>query len=116
MGYNNKVMTEEQFIQEEEQFLQAIKESELYQKMKELSSAIDHDSALRSLAEKRNFLYEQAGYYTGEKREELLKEFKKTDDEFKANPIVKEYLENYRKLKRILNAVSDSFMKELRKI
>lgn len=109
-------MTEEEFIQEENEFLTAVRESALYRRTKELSEKIDQDSKLCSLAKQRDDFYERSTYLEKEEKQKLLLEFKKLDDELRRDPLVSEYLACYQEMRKILGHLSDLFAKELKTI
>jgi cell fate (sporulation/competence/biofilm development) regulator YlbF (YheA/YmcA/DUF963 family) len=109
-------MTEEEFIQEEDEFLDTLRNSAIYKKTKELSDQIDKDPRLNDLATRRDDFYERSTYVSGEEQEKLIAEFKRLDDEFRSDPVVAEYIAYYQEMRRVLGHLSNLFTKELRKV
>ena len=106
-------MTEEEFLQEENEFLTAVRESALYRRTKELSDKIDQDPRLCSLAKQRDDFYERSAYAESEEKQKLLLEFKRLDDGLRNDPLVSEYLACYQEMRKILGHLSNLFAKEL---
>lgn len=109
-------MTEEEFIQEEAEFLDTLRNSAIYKKTKELSDQIDKDPRLNDLATRRDDFYERSTYVSGEEQEKLIAEFRRLDDEFRSDPVVAEYIAYYQEMRRVLGHLSNLFTKELRKV
>lgn len=110
-------MTQNEFAEEEFQFIEALKNSSLYQEMKSLSNKIDDDPELVSLSQKRDsYLQEADKEKDPEKKKALLIEFNKTDEELRSKPLMKEYLERYQQIRHLLNHLSDELTKEIKEL
>ena len=106
-------MDNKEFIEEEEKLVDAILSSDLYRRIQELSTLIDDNALIRSLAKERDDLYEQAAKEVEEERL-LLSRAKKKDDAIQEFEEVKEYNALYRRLKEILRKLTDSISEVIR--
>ncbi len=114
MIYNHG-MDSKQFIEKEEDITKAILSSDIYLQMKALSQEIDANDEIRALAEERDDLYFQSANERDEKKKrEILIKAKEKDDKIQSFDIVKEYNMLYRKLRKILNHMTDSISEILR--
>ena len=103
------------FIEEEEKLVDAILSSDLYRRIQELSTLIDDNALIRSLAKERDDLYEQAAKEVEEEKKRiLLSRAKKKDDAIQEFEEVKEYNALYRRLKEILRKLTDSISEVIR--
>jgi cell fate (sporulation/competence/biofilm development) regulator YlbF (YheA/YmcA/DUF963 family) len=101
------------FQNEELAFLADLKNSSLYQETIKLDKEIQNDESLSALAHKRDLLYQQANDCEGQDKENLLIKAKDLNDQLLANEKMKRYLENYQKIKKILNLINDELSKGL---
>lgn len=103
-----------EFQEEEFSFLEHLKGTDEYQRMKALSKEIEEDERLTSLAKERDALFLSANYEEDEaKKHALLLEFKKKDDALKEDPKMKEYLALYQEIRHLLVSLSDRLTKEI---
>jgi cell fate (sporulation/competence/biofilm development) regulator YlbF (YheA/YmcA/DUF963 family) len=108
-------MTETEFQIEEFEFLENLKNSSLYQRMKELSRMINADEGLNHLAEERDSYMALADKEKDdEKKHELLVLFNQKDNELRSSPLMKEYLSIYQSLRAILTNLADALTKEIK--
>lgn len=108
-------MDNKEFIEEEEKLVDAILSSDLYRRIQELSTLIDDNALIRSLAKERDELYEQAAKEVEEEKKRiLLSRAKKKDDAIQEFEEVKEYNALYRRLKEILRKLTDSISEVIR--
>ena len=108
-------MDNKEFIEEEEKLVDAILSSDLYRRIQELSTLIDDNALIRSLAKERDYLYEQAAKEVEEEKKRiLLSRAKKKDDAIQEFEEVKEYNALYRRLKEILRKLTDSISEVIR--
>jgi len=104
----------EEFEAEEFDFIQAVKSSALYQKIKALSEEIDKDGELKSLSRKRNDLFGKAvNREDGAEKEKIRKEAKQADEALLSSPKRKEYLFYYEKRQKILNHLTAKITEEV---
>lgn len=103
-----------EFQEEEFAFLEKVKTSEEYQRMKKLSREIEEDPELTSLAKRRDALFLEAeNEKDPSKKQALLRQFKEEDDALRSSPKMKEYLSLYQQVRKILVALQDSLTKEI---
>ncbi len=108
-------MTETEFQIEEFEFLENLKNSSLYQRMKELSRMINADEELNHLAEERDSYMALADKEEDdEKKHELLVLFNQKDNELRSSVLMKEYLSIYQSLRAILTNLADALTKEIK--
>jgi cell fate (sporulation/competence/biofilm development) regulator YlbF (YheA/YmcA/DUF963 family) len=108
-------MDENTFSEEELKFIQDLKASDLYQRTAALSQAINADAHLTALAKERDALYEKADAETDEeKKRTLLIQAKARNDSLLKDPKIREYLQNYRKIKSLLSDLNEGLLKEVR--
>lgn len=108
-------MDNKEFIEEEEKLVDAILSSDLYRRIQELSTLIDDNALIRSLAKERDDLYVQAAKEVEEEKKRiLLSRAKKKDDAIQEFEEVKEYNALYRRLKEILRKLTDSISEVIR--
>lgn len=107
-------MTENEFLNEEFEFLEKVKSSSLYQRMITLSKQIDTDKRLVSIAEERDSFLQQAEKEKDSiRKKELLLSFNKKDNELRETPLMAEYLSLYQTLRLLLTRLADSLTKEI---
>ena len=112
--YNGEAMELSEFQEEEFAFLEKVKTSEEYQRMKKLSREIEEDPELTSLAKRRDALFLEAeNEKDPSKKQALLRQFKEEDDALRSSPKMKEYLSLYQQVRKILVALQDSLTKEI---
>lgn len=103
-----------EFQEEEFSFLEHLKGTDEYQRMKALSKEIEQDEKLTSLAKERDALFLSANNEEEEsKKHALLLEFKAKDDMLREDPKMKEYLALYQKIRHLLVSLSDRLTKEI---
>jgi cell fate (sporulation/competence/biofilm development) regulator YlbF (YheA/YmcA/DUF963 family) len=108
-------MTETEFQNEESEFLENLKNSSLYQRMKELSRTINADESLNLLAEERDSYMALADKEEDpNKKHELLVTFNKKDNELRSSPLMAEYLSLYQTLRSLLTHLADALTKEIK--
>ena len=113
--YNISAMNQEQFKKEEEEVLDKIKSSSYFKKAKELSGKISEDEELVRLAKKRDDAYLMAATTEDESlKHEKEIEAKRANDALLSSDIVKEYMENYKTIKDILNRINRGILEELK--
>lgn len=104
MSYNIVAMNHEDFITEEQTFLSDFESSSLYQDTKRLSEEISQDPELVALARERDDLTLLSTKTEDEKKQrELQIQAKQKNDLLLSNPKMKEYLEKFRLLQKILS-------------
>lgn len=109
-------MTEQEFIIEELNFLDHIKESNLYKTCKNLSFQIDNNEQLHRLNKEKEQILLQADQEKDQsKKRDLLIAYAKKDDEIRLHPLMQQYLNYYEKIKKILNHLTDGLIKEIYK-
>ena len=107
-------MTSTQFMMEESQFLQNVRESTLYQRIQKLNSLLNEDETCVSLAQKRDELLLLANEEKDEeKKQSLLKQANQFDNELRNQDLMKEYLFYYQKLRKLINTLCDGLTKEV---
>lgn len=114
-SYNNIVMENETFKELEEETLDMIRNSSYFRKARELSEKISSDATLIQLSKIRDDAYLVANTtddMTLRHQKEI--EAKKANDELLTSDIVREYMENYRIVKSLLNKINDEILKEFR--
>lgn len=104
-------MNSETFYLEELDFIDSLKDSPQYQRLKELSKEIDEDEELVSLAKRRDDYYQRA-YAFEVPPQELLIEAKRCDDEIHSHQSVKEYMKVYKEIKDILKIVEEGILQK----
>lgn len=110
-------MTEEVFLLEEERLLDEIRNSSLYLKMKELSSEIDLSEEINDLAKKRDEYFSMSAYaVSDEEKEKLIQKGREYDLHILEQPLVKEYLSYYHRVRDLLNQISGMFSKGVVKV
>ncbi len=108
-------MTETEFQNEEFEFLENLKNSSLYQRMKQLSREINYDENLNKLAEERDsYLAKADSEQDPIKKRELLITFNQKDNELRSSPLMAEYLSLYQSLRSILTHLADALTKEIK--
>lgn len=113
--YNGEAMELSEFQEEEFSFLEHLKGTDEYQRMKALSKEIEQDEKLTSLAKERDALFLSANAEKEErKKHALLLEFKAKDDMLREDSKMKEYLSLYQKIRHLLVSLSDRLTKEIR--
>lgn len=113
--YNYLAMTENEFLQEEFQFLDDIKNSSLYRHMMELSNKINENNELILLATERDRCLEEADKEADkDKKHSLLVRFNKLDNELKQHPLMVEYLQAYHALHQLIAKLSSGLTKEVK--
>lgn len=107
-------MKEQEFIEREFAFLDNIKASALYQECKTLSDQINKDENLLRLDHEREEILKSADAEKDEeKKRALLIAYKEKDEEIRHTSLMQEYLVRYEKLRKILNRLTDGFIKEI---
>ena len=113
--YNIRMNIQE-FKDSEIDFIEEFKNSSLYKRNKELSNLISLNDELNKLAEERDNLYYLASSEEDEeKKREYLVKAKENNDKINDNELVKEYLQTYNELKKILNIINEGILKDLKK-
>lgn len=108
-------MENETFKELEEETLGMIRNSSYFRKARELSEKISSDATLIQLSKIRDDAYLVANTtddMTLRHQKEI--EAKKANDELLTSDIVREYMENYRIVKSLLNKINDEILKEFR--
>lgn len=114
-SYNNTVMENETFKALEEETLDMIRNSSYFRKAMELSKKISEDPKLIRLSKIRDDAYLVANTtddMTLRRQKEI--DAKKANDDLLTDDTVKEYMENYRIIKSLLNKINDDILKEFR--
>lgn len=108
-------MTELEFTENEFQFIEELKSTKIYQRMKALSKEMNEDEYLLSLSNERDSYLEKADHCNDKKeKQKLLIKFNETDEKLRKTPKMKEYLELYQQLQKVLLRLSDSLTKEIK--
>jgi hypothetical protein len=104
LSYNIVAMNHEDFITEEQTFLSDFESSSLYQDTKRLSEEISQDPELVALARERDDLTLLSTKTEDEKKQRDLQiQAKQKNDLLLSNPKMKEYLEKFHLLQKILS-------------
>lgn len=104
----------QEFSELELKFLSDLKESDLYKEYKSLSLMIDKNEELNTLSKERDELVKKADSESDyDNKRTLLKQYLDKQAEIENNPLMKEYLEKYEKIRKILNHLSDGLNKEI---
>lgn len=112
--YNFDVMNETEFIEKEIGLIEDIKSSSIYLRYKELSKMIEEDSNLISLCKERDeILLKIDSASNQKKKEELMSDFKKKEQEINETDLMKEYRIYYEKVRRIINHLTNGLNKEI---
>ncbi len=106
-------MDSDTFYLEELAFIDELKSSDNYLKLKRLSKEIDDDITLNSLAKERDECYQLANDAKDDNRALLIKA-KELDDELKQHPLVKEYLKQYQEIKAVLKIIEEGILLKLK--
>ena len=108
-------MTQNEFLEEEFKFLEMLKNTSVYRRMKELSKEISLNVDLTELASERDSYLEQASNEeNAEKKHDLLVLFNKKDNELRSHPLMKEYLALYSSIHSRLSHLSNLLTKEIK--
>ena len=113
--YNYLAMNENEFLQEEFQFLDDIKNSSLYHHMLEVSDKINENEELILLAKERDHALEEADKESDkDNKHALLVKFNKLDNELKNHPLMVDYLQTYHTLHQLIAKLSSGLTKEVK--
>ena len=108
---------EERFQKKLEEYQEEFVNSDEYKNLKELDLKLEKDEELLKLVKiKRDIEDKLSSNYlisSDSERENLLKEYKKINDEINKLPIVIEYNNAYNKIKRIKNIFEDELLRKL---
>ncbi len=108
---------EERFQKELEEYQEEFINSDEYKNLKELDLKLEKDEELLKLVKiKKDIEDKLSSNYlisSDSERENLLKEYKKINDEINKLPIVIEYNNAYNKIKRIKNIFEDELLRKL---
>ena len=108
---------EERFQKKLEEYQEEFINSDEYKNLKELDLKLEKDEELLKLVKiKRDIEDKLSSNYlisSDSERENLLKEYKKINDEINKLPIVIEYNNAYNKIKRIKNIFEDELLRKL---
>ena len=105
----------DEFKSLEEKTLEDIKNSSFFKNAKKLSDQISEDPALQALAKGRDDAYLIAATTDDlELRRKKEIEAKEFNDKLLNSDIVKEYLENYKTIKELLNKINENILMEFR--
>lgn len=108
-------MENETFKALEEETLDIIRNSSYFRKAMELSKKISEDPKLIRLSKIRDDAYLVANTTDDiNLRRQKEIEAKKANDDLLTDDTVKEYMENYRIIKSLLNKINDDILKEFR--
>ncbi|MBP3713675.1 MAG: YlbF family regulator [Bacilli bacterium] len=108
---------EERFQKKLEEYQEEFINSDEYKNLKELDLKLEKDEELLKLVKiKKDIEDKLSSNYlisSDSERENLLKEYKKINDEINKLPIVIEYNNAYNKIKRIKNIFEDELLRKL---
>ncbi len=108
---------EERFQKKLEEYQEEFVNSDEYKNLKELDLKLEKDEELLKLVKiKKDIEDKLSSNYlisSDSERENLLKEYKKINDEINKLPIVIEYNNAYNKIKRIKNIFEDELLRKL---
>ena len=108
---------EEKFQKKLEEYQEEFVNSDEYKNLKELDLKLEKDEELLKLVKiKKDIEDKLSSNYlisSDSERENLLKEYKKINDEINKLPIVIEYNNAYNKIKRIKNIFEDELLRKL---
>ena len=104
----------QEFSELELKFLSDLKESDLYNEYKSLSLKIDENEELNTLSKERDDLVKKADSESdSDRKRALLKQYLDKQAEIENHPLMKEYLEKYERIRKILNHLSNGLNKEI---
>ncbi len=106
-------MDSSEFYLEELDFIEEIKSSDSYLKLKRLSKEIDDNKTLNALAKERDECYQLANDAKDDNKSLLIKA-KKLDDGLRNHPLVKEYLKQYQEVKNILKIIEEGILLKIK--
>jgi cell fate (sporulation/competence/biofilm development) regulator YlbF (YheA/YmcA/DUF963 family) len=112
--YNETAMENEEFLDEELQFLEDLRNSACYQDMQRFSDAISADATLSAFAQKRDQAYQKAAETSDESQKRtFLIQAKELDDQLKSSPKVKAYLIAYDRVRKVIDTLNNGILKEI---
>ena len=107
-------MNETEFIEKEIVLIEDIKSSSIYLRYKELSKMIEEDSNLISFCKERDEILLKIDSASDQKKKEgLMSDFKKKEQEINETDLMKEYRVYYEKVRRIINHLTNGLNKEI---
>lgn len=107
-------MTTEQFLEQEENFIKDIKNSQTYQKMMKTDKAISESQEIQELAKKRNDSFFQSTIVeTTDEKHSLQIKSHEYNESIQSQDEVKEYMEAYKKIKEIVSYLNLSLLEEI---
>lgn len=108
---------EERFQKKLEEYQEEFINSDEYKNLKELDLKLEKDEELLKLVKIKKDIEDKLSLNylisSDSERENLLKEYKKINDEINKLPIVIEYNNAYNKIKRIKNIFEDELLRKL---
>ena len=108
-------MNREEFEAEEFDFIDKVRQTALYRKIKELSDEINQDDELKKLSQERDALFAKARERKdGEEKEKAIQSAKEKDTKLLNSEKRREYLFYYNKRQRILNHLTSKLTQEIR--
>lgn len=108
-------MTQTEFIEKEFQFLQQVKDTDIYKRLIALSKEIDGNQNLAALSKERDAFFLKADQEEDKiKKREYLILFNQKDEELRSSPLMKEYLSLYEALQSIFRELSIQLTKEMK--
>ncbi len=110
-------MKDEEFIEEEYQFIDDLKNSDIYKEMKRLSREIDLSLELNKLKDERDKALELylSNETSSEDKEKYLVVYKEAEKKISEDPLVIEYLDYYNRVRKILKIVEENILRESKK-
>ncbi len=110
-------MKDEEFIEEEYQFIDDLKNSDIYKEMKRLSREIDLNLELNKLKDERDKALELylSNETSSEDKEKYLVVYKEAEKKISEDPLVIEYLDYYNRVRKILKIVEENILRESKK-